>query len=78
MKHTSTLNFLIKFFYKETSLTQTLEIENAIENDEETRREYTTLKRTFKLLPKVKFYPSDSVIDNILNYSKNTSLNPSF
>ena len=78
MKHAYTLNFLIKYFYKETSLVKTLEIENAISNDLEIKEEYNMLKRSFRLLPKVKFYPSDLVMDKIIAYSKRTSLNPSF
>jgi len=78
MKHAYTLNFLIKYFYKETSPLKSLEIENAIENNAEIRKEYHLLRKSFSLLPKVKFYPSDKVIDRILAYSNGKKLNPSF
>ena len=78
MKHDYTLNFLVKYLYKETPILKRLEIENAIEEDGHIRREYHKLKKAYKLLPKVSFYPTDETIANVINYSRNNSLNPSF
>lgn len=64
-----TSNFLLKYLYNETSLTQTLEIENAISEDESIQSQFKELKRGYKMLPKVKFYPTDAVMGRILNYS---------
>ena len=74
-----TQNFLLKYLYNETSLTQKLEIENAISTDEETNKEFQILRSGYKKLPKAKFYPADTVMNKILNYSSRTmALDPSF
>ena len=79
MKQSYTSNFLLKFLYKESSLTQTLETEHLIENDSTVKEEYSRLKKAYKMLPKVMFYPSDSVMTKILNYSSSQKeLNASF
>lgn len=71
-----TLNKLIQFIYGETSLTERLEIENAIEEDEVLKKSYLDLYNGYKSYPKVKFFPKKSTIANILNYSENIALNP--
>ncbi|NNE27115.1 MAG: hypothetical protein HKN09_09750 [Saprospiraceae bacterium] len=78
MKHNYTQNFLLKYLYKETKLFKTLEIENAIQEDKTVGRQYKQLLRGFRLLPKVKFYPSEKTMNAVLNYSNMTSLKPSF
>lgn len=77
MKHGYTSSFLLKYLYRETSATKTLELENAISEDPEVKAEYKRLLKGFRLLPKVKFYPSDKTILGILNHSKK-QLKPSF
>lgn len=79
MKHNYTANFLLKYLYRETSLTQSLEIEDLINNDQEVSEKFQELRRGYKTLPKVKFLPSDVTIENILNYSSTSqALQPSF
>jgi len=69
MEQNYTTNLVLKYLYRETSLTQTLEIENAIEHDASTRETYNALRAGYKKLPKVLFYPKDETIANILDYS---------
>lgn len=64
---------LLKYLYRETSLTTTLEIEDAIENDNEVRDRFQKLKKSFKQLPKVLFYPADNTISSIMDYSARTA-----
>ena len=78
MKHSYTQNFLLKYLYKETKLFKTLEIENAIREDKTVGLQYKQLLKGFKLLPKVKFYPSEETMNAVLNYSNTTNLKPSF
>ena len=78
MKHSYTQNFLLKYLYKETRLFKTLEIENAIREDKTVGRQYKQLLKGIKLLPKVKFYPSEETMNSVLNYSNTANLKPSF
>ena len=78
MKHNYTFNFLIKYLYGETGILKKLEIENAIENDNAIKKEFTKLKSAYKKLPKVSFYPTDNSIKKILEYSSQSNLKASF
>lgn len=71
-----TLNKLIQFIYGETTCLECLEIQNAIDEDEVLRQSYLELYNGYKKFPKVKFFPKKVSINNILEYSKNISLNP--
>ncbi len=75
MKHHSTSNVLVQYLYGETSVLRKLEVENAIQEDQSINRSYETLRKGYKLLPKVSFYPSDDVLDAVVNYSKRPVLN---
>jgi len=70
MEQDYTSNVLIKYLYRETSLTETLEIENAISEDSKVRAEYQRLKNGCARFPKVTFYPTDETISNILTHSR--------
>ena len=74
MTHNYTPHMLVKYIYSETDLFETLEIENAIENDQMLKESYLTLKNGFTQLPKAQFSPSQSAIDNILFFSTITEL----
>ena len=74
MEHNYTLNSLVRYLYKESSLLRSLEIENQINEDQNLRSYYLRLKKAFKSMPKVSFYPSDKTMDAILDYSKKTGL----
>jgi len=78
MKHNYTFNFLIKYLYGETKILQKLEIENAIEEDPQLKREFFKLRKAYRSLPKISFYPSDKTMKAIMEYSQKARLNPSF
>ncbi len=69
MTHDYTPNMLVKLIYGETDLFQTLEIEDAIENNSELKTMFFDLKNGFKKLPKVTFSPSNAAIQNIMFHS---------
>jgi hypothetical protein len=64
---------ILKYLYKELSLTDHLETEYAIQENEEWKREYNSLTRAINLLPKVSFYPKRAVLSNIISYSASTA-----
>ena len=72
MKQTFTNNDLVKFIYKETTVTETLEIENALTEDATLFDNYQTLMSGYMELPKATFAPTKSALQNILNYSAKT------
>lgn len=69
MKQTFTQNDLLRYIYSETSMTETKEIRQAIAEDAILRNEYDSLLEGYKILPKVKFQPSRSALQNIMDYS---------
>ena len=77
MKQTFTQNDLLRYIYKETSMTETYEIRRALAEDALLRNEYDSLLEGYKMLPKVKFQPSRTAIQNILDYSAISSLEAS-
>ena len=74
MEQNYTQENLIQFIYREKSLTEHFEIENAIENNAELRSTYEQMKMVICALPKILFSPSKSVIEKILLYSRLTTL----
>ncbi len=69
-----TKNDLIRYIYKETSVAETLAINEALNSDLDLHAKYRELIQGFQQLPKVKFNPSPSAIQNILRYSQHTAL----
>ena len=70
MTHNYTPNMLVRLIYGETDLFETLEIENAIEENYELKESYLTLKNGHNRLPKATFSPSDAAVNNILFFSE--------
>ena len=60
---------ILKYIYKELSITDHLETEYAIGENEDWKGEYNKLMKGFRALPKVGFYPKRSVVNNIMAYS---------
>jgi len=73
----STLNHLVRYLYKETSTLEKFEIEDVLENDEESLNAFKRLQSSYMQLPKATFSPKMSSIQAILRYSKRTSVEPS-
>ena len=71
-----TKNHLIKFIYKETTVAETLAINEALSEDFELLKKYYELLQGYQQLPKVKFNPKESSVQRILQYSKQTSVEP--
>jgi hypothetical protein len=67
---------LIRYIYRETSATETLEIAQALKEDPLLMEEYRELYEGYLLLPKAKFSPKPNALQNILRYSEQTALNP--
>ena len=74
MEQNYTQENLIQFIYRENPITDQLEFENALETNTNLKSRYKEIKAAIRKLPKVSFYPSKSVIDNILKYSQISSL----
>ena len=74
MEQSYTQENLIQFIYREDSITEHFEIENEIENNQSLKASYKEMKTAVSALPRAQFSPSKSVIENILNYSRTTSL----
>ena len=74
MKQTFTQTDLIRFMYKETSLIETKMIRAALCEDALLRNEYDSLLKGYDTLPKVKFLPPKTAIQNILDYSAISAL----
>jgi hypothetical protein len=74
MEQKITKNDLIRYIYKETSISETLAINEALRSRPELHVKYQELLQGYQQLPKAKFNPSASAIQNILRYSQRTAL----
>ena len=68
MKHNYTELNLIQLIYGECDIFERLEMEHSLENDLCLRENYDEIYKAYKSLPKVKFSPLTSTLDNILKY----------
>ena len=78
MTHNYTPELLIKYVYGETDIADRIELEYALENNAPLRAQYLDILNSYRNIPKVAFSPNKSTLDNILNYSKSTSLEANF
>jgi hypothetical protein len=76
MKQTFTQLDLVRFLYKESLATETVDISEAIHEDSLLREEYEELFMSYRQMPKAKFSPKPATLKNILNYSAQTAFNP--
>ncbi|MCU0349080.1 MAG: hypothetical protein MUC59_19230 [Saprospiraceae bacterium] len=67
---------LVRYIYRETSATEALEIAEALQADPLLMEEYQELYQGYLQMPKAKFSPKPSALQNILRYSEQTALNP--
>jgi hypothetical protein len=75
-KHITFIN-LVDFAYNDTKLLETVQVVDAIENDEETSDEYKVILATKELLDNSSKEPSQRILNKIFLYSKQKSLVPS-
>jgi hypothetical protein len=67
---------LVRFIYKETSASEAVAIEEALQEDPLLMEEYLELYEGYLQMPKAKFSPKPIALQNILRYSEQTALNP--
>jgi hypothetical protein len=67
---------LIRFIYKETTAAETIKIAEALNGNPLLKEEYEELFDGYQQLPKAKFSPRPSTLENILRYSEQNALNP--
>lgn len=70
MNKNFTSNDLVQFIYQELSTAENVAIKDAIASDVMLREAYQELSAAHSVLPKAKFSPSRSAIQNILKYSE--------
>lgn len=74
MQQNFTSELLVKYLYHETTSAERRAINEELIDNYLLREEFSELLYAFQQLPKVKFEPSKTSIQNILNYSKATAL----
>ena len=74
MQHFTTLNELILFAYCESGMPDAKNYHRMIAADGRLSREYKSIKKVKDYLKKLKVGPSESVIKNLLSYSKALSV----
>lgn len=76
MKEKISTNLLIKYIYSETTVSESLAIEDALRSDWSLHEAYEEVLTAYHQLPKAKFNPSPDAIQNILKYSAQTAVEP--
>jgi hypothetical protein len=74
MKQIFTRTSLVKHLYHETSATERVAVESALQEDFLLREKYEDLRRAYEQLPRVQFSPKPATLQKILQYSKRTAL----
>jgi hypothetical protein len=69
MDKTVTIENLIAFAYNETEILETVNVVDAIDNDEDTAEEYEVILATMDVLEKSSREPSIKVLDRIFLYA---------
>ncbi len=73
-----TIEDLVAYIYKEVSPMRSMDIKEALTKNPMLLDDYYRLKEGFDHLPKVKFNPPTSVINNILKYSAESAVELQF
>lgn len=73
MNESCTLNELVLYLHNETTLLQTVEVQNAIDNDEETAEIFDDLKKISGYISQVSMRPPRAIRESILNYARLTA-----
>jgi len=74
MIKTFTQDDLVRYIYKETTIEENFEIEQAMIFDETLADDYASLKDVVQSLDAIQKGPSDRSVDTILSYSKSYDL----
>ncbi len=74
MQQNFTTELLVKYLYHETTAAEKQAINEELINNYLLREEFSELLFAYKQLPKVKFNPSKTSIQSIMDYSKESAL----
>lgn len=77
MEENYTMNALVQFLYHEMPAEEAVEMAHLIENDPQMHAMFNELLLAKIQLPKSKFNPSQTAINNILQYSTKTAFEAS-
>jgi hypothetical protein len=77
MEENYTFNALVQFLYREMPAEEAVEMAHLIENDPQMRAMFDELLLAKIQLPKAKFNPSRTALNNILQYSTKTAFEAS-
>ena len=77
MEENYTMNALVQFLYREMPAGEAVEMAHLIDHDPEMRAVFDDLLLAKVQLPKVRFNPSNTALDNILQYSTKTAFEAS-
>ncbi|MBL7815221.1 MAG: hypothetical protein JNL70_09430 [Saprospiraceae bacterium] len=78
MDKISTKNNLVSLIYNDLSLREELALRNELNTNDELAYELEMLRDAKNALPKVLFNPSESVLDRIMAYSRQSAHQPHF
>lgn len=78
MEKISTKNNLVRLIYNDMTLREELSLRSELQGNSELTYELEMLRDAKNALPKVQFNPSDSVLDRIMAYSRQTAHQPHF
>lgn len=77
MEENYTINALVQFIYREMPAEEAVEMAQLIEENPEVREMFDTLLLAKIQLPKARFNPSNTSLNNILQYSTKTAFEAS-
>ena len=70
MNESCTLNELVLYLHNETSLLQTVEVQNAIDTDEEIAEVFDDLKKITGYITEISIRPAGALRESIINYAR--------
>jgi len=73
MNESCTLNDLVLYLHNETTIIQTVEVQNAIDNDEEVAEIFDDLKKITGFINEISIRPAGALRESILNYARLTA-----
>lgn len=74
MEQAFTQNDLVRFAYRETSASETIDICEALDENSNLYAQYEAIETAKQILPRVKFRPTVASVRNILDYSQERTL----
>ncbi len=74
MDRNLTLQNLIAFAYNETEILETVQVVDAIDNDDDTKEDYQTILAAKALFDSATFEPSQGILNKIVLYSQQKNL----